>query len=391
MRSTLRSIRADRLAVMAMFFINGAILASWVSRIPLFQARFELSDGALGLVLLGNALGVLTALFISSGLIQRFGSRSVTLAGGVLGIVCLPALALMPHPVLFSLDLFLFGLAHGTMDIAMNGQGAQVEQRAGKPMMSSFHATWSIGGVIGAAVGALMSALNILPLLHFMMVALLFAILLLRALPALIPDRPQASSEPHSVFQLPPRVLWPLGFVVCIATFGEAAVANWSTVYLSNVIHTEESIAALGYTVFMLAMTIGRVLGDWLSVRYSAYALVRSGGLLAALGLALAVVQPQVAMALLGFAAVGAGLSIMVPLSFSVAGKMPGFPPGIAIAGVATIGYAGFLSAPSITGWLAEFTSLPLALLIVAALMGLLVFLAQSLRIPNAASVPAGD
>ncbi|MCB8982614.1 MAG: MFS transporter [Ardenticatenaceae bacterium] len=376
------STRAWRWAVLTMFFVNGAIMANWVSRIPQIQTTLAMSDGTLGLVLLWLAVGVLVALSMAGGLIARFGSRTVTIGGALLLAATMLPLGMMPNPPALSFNLFLFGGAMSLMDVAMNAQGVGVEKTLKRPVMSSFHAAYSIGGFVGAMMGAAIASLGIAPNLHFVMVAILFSIVTLLAAPALqrieTPDR-SAPSEP--VFRLPDRIIWPIGAVAFCSAIGEGAMSDWSGVYLKSVVGTTAAAAAYGYAAFSLTMTVGRLMGDYLTTRSSPALLVRVGGAIASLGVLLAILVPQVGPVLLGFAAVGAGLSIVVPLAFSVAGNVPGLPSGAAIAGVATIGYAGFLAGPPIIGLLAELTSLRIALLVVMLLTGTLIFSGKSMQL----------
>ncbi len=374
------SIRAMRAAVTLMFFINGAGFANWVARIPVFQAKFALSDGALGLLLTGDAIGVFLSLMLSSGYIARFGARRVTLVAGFISLLMLPLTALAPNPYVLWGVLFLFGMSQVGMDVAMNAEGVAVERRAGRPMLSSFHGTWSIGGVSGAGLTALLAALGVPVLPHFLLVSLVLALLLGFGGRYLPEEVPEAQPTSKRAFNLPPMILWPFGLIAFIATFGEAAVGNWSTVYLTSVVLTDASVAALGYAAFSAMMTIGRLLGDWLSERFSSVTLIRAGTLLAISGLLLALLLPQTGVVLLGFAAFGAGISFMVPLAFSAAGKLPGLSAGVISSGVAAVGYVGFLISPSLVGLIAEATSLPIALLLTACFMLLLLALAPVLR-----------
>ena len=381
MRTQTTSLKMARWAVLAMFFANGAVLASWLARIPQIQASLAMSEGELGLALMGLAVGVLTALTMAGGLIARFGSRTVTAAGGVLLCLLLPFLALMPNPIALWFNLFLFGAAMSTMDVAMNAQGVDVERALKRSVMSSFHASFSIGGFAGAALGAGMAFLGLGPAWHFLLAGIIFLLLTLLAAPRLLPVPPE--TEPgvvEPVFRLPARVLWPLGAVAFCSSIGEGAMADWSAVYLKSIVGTTDSVAAFGFAAFSITMTGGRLLGDGLAMRFGAANLVRAGGVCAAAGLLLVILLPQVAPVLLGFAAVGAGLSIIVPLAFSAAGNVPGLPSGAGIAGVATIGYAGFLAGPPAIGLLAEATTLRLAMLLVLLLVSSLIFTSQAMR-----------
>jgi MFS family permease len=384
-------IKPARWAVTAMFFINGAVLASWLGRIPQIQANLGLSEGGLGLVLMGMAVGVLVALTLAGGMIGRFGSRAVTTAGAVALCLSLPLLALMPNVIALWISLFLFGGFISLMDVAMNSQGVDVERELGRPVMSSFHASYSIGGFAGAAIGAAMAFLGVGPALHFVIAGAGLLLMTLPVAPRLLPTAPKtetATTEP--VFQLPARVLWPLGAVAFCSAIGEGAMSDWSAVYLKSVVGTTDGIAALGFAAFSITMTGGRLLGDHLAMRFGAAKLVRAGGICGAAGLLLAILLPQTAPVMIGFAAVGAGLSIVVPLAFSAAGKVPELPSGVGIAGVATIGYAGFLAGPPVIGLIAEMTSLRLAMLLVLLLVGSLIFTAEALRRPHPIPEPAG-
>ncbi|HQU74448.1 MAG: MFS transporter [Calditrichaeota bacterium] len=372
---------SGRRAVLLMFFANGALLANWLSRIPQIQARLNLSEGQLGLTLMGFALGVLTALSLAGGLIARFGSRRVTAKAGTLLCCLLPTLALLPHSVALECGLFLFGAGMSTMDVAMNAQGVEVERALGRPVMSSFHAAFSIGGFAGAGLGAMMASGQVGPALHFSIAGVGFLILILFAATRLLPfSAAPGSPAGGPVFRLPGRSLWPLGMVAFCSSVGEGAMADWSAVYLKKVVATADSTAAIGFAVFSITMTVGRLLGDHLAGRWGGPRLVQGGGVLAFLGLLLATLFPQVVPVMLGFAAVGAGLSIVVPLTFSAAGNFPDLAPGLGIAGVATIGYVGFLAGPPVIGLLAEAVTLRGSMVLVMLLVGSLVFTAPALR-----------
>ena len=371
-----------RLAVLVAFFINGALMATWISRIPVVQITLDLSEGELGLVLLGTGVGVLVALSLAGGIIGRFGSRLVTVAGAIAMCVFLPLLALAPNAITLWAALFLFGMAISTMDVAMNDQAVMVEQRSNKPLMSSFHASWSIGTLTGALLGAGIAWLSLGSLPHFILSAILFFILMALVIRFLLPTEGQ-KEEDESIFRLPPRVVWPLGAIAFCAAIGEGAMADWSGVYLSRTIHTTAAFAALGFAAFSLTMTIGRLLGDWLATRFNPTLVVRFGGLLAFVGIMAAIITTEPVVVLLGFAAVGLGLANVVPLSFSAAGKLSNLPAGVGIAGVAAIGYAGFLAGPPLIGLIAEATSLRFSLLAVATLIGILFFTAQAINVTS--------
>lgn len=376
------TVNQSRLAVLGMFFINGALMATWISRIPQIQDKLGLSEGQLGIVLLGLSAGVLTALSVAGGLVARYGSRRVTVTAAFVLALLLIWLPWMPNSVALWLNLFVFGMALSTMDVAMNAQAVEVEARAERPLMSTFHASWSVGGFVSAAIGAAMASMSVEPQPHFVFGAVLFGSLIFVFRRHLLFNvASEEADEQEQVFRLPPRVLWPLGIVAFAGAIGEGAMADWSGVYLSDVVQTDDATAALGFTVFSIMMTMGRLFGDRLAARFSPARLVQLGGLVATAGLLLAIFLPTPITTLVGFAAVGLGVSTVVPLAFSAAGRIPGISASVGIASVATIGYAGFLAGPPVIGLIAEATSLQLALLVfVATLTATLVITGRELN-----------
>jgi MFS family permease len=362
-----------------MFFANGAVFANWLTRIPQFQQQLDLSKSALGVTLMAGSAGTIGALAITSGLIGRFGSRAMTLAGTVALCATFFLVALMPHPIAFAAALCLFGVAMTMMDVSMNTQAAEVERRCGRPIMSSFHAAWSFGGFAGAGMGAGMVSLSTTPTVHFSFAAVLFLGLGLAA-GRNLPHVEHETRGDEPVFQLPPASLLPIGLVALCAGIAEGSMGDWGAIYLHDVVRTSEEVAALGYTAFSIAMAAGRLSGDWLAVRLAPALLVRIGGAVAALGLLAASFVPLVPIVMIGFAAVGIGLANAIPLAFSAGGNVPGITPSRGIAGVATIGYAGFLVGPPFIGLVADATSLRVSLGLVAALAASIMFLGRAMR-----------
>ncbi len=374
----MKSMSQARLAVLTAFFINGALLATWVSRIPAIQAKLNLSEGDLGLILMGLSVGVLVALSLAGGLIARFGSLKVTIWGAIGMCLTLPFFALTPYAVVLWFILFLFGGAISAMDVAMNEQAILVERNEARPLMSSFHAAYSVGGLAGALIGAGMASISALtPFLHFLIISILFSGVMLIVARYLLPIKPEAS-EGEAVFRIPERALWPLGAVAFSAAIAEGAMADWSAVYLTKVLNTDAAFAALGFAAFSLTMTIGRLVGDRLTSIWTPISIVRIGGLVATLGLLTAVIATNPMIVLVGFAAIGLGLANIIPLAFSAAGNYPNIPTGAGIASVATIGYAGFLAGPPLIGLIAEGTSLRISLFLITILVATLIFTAKA-------------
>jgi MFS family permease len=375
-----RDIVRARLAVLTAFFINGAVVATWASRIPTMQARLGLSDAALGLVLLGLPIGLLTALMLVSRWIAKYGSHKVVLALAILSSAMLPILAIAPSPIWLFIALFFNGAGLSGMDVAMNEQAVLVERQAGKPMMSSFHAGYSIGGFAGALLSAGLIAIPFFtPLRHFLATTILYVLLAWAAYPSLIATaKRDVVNEP--VFQIPARPLWILGAIALASALGEGASTDWSAVFLTQVLQANPSVAALGYAAFSLTMTAGRIIGDWLTAKLQPSGVIRLGGLVSAAGFILVLFSPDPIFAIIGFALAGFGLSNTIPVLFSVAGNHPDFSPGAAIAGVATIGYVGFLIGPPLIGAISELSSLRVAFALVALAAASMFFSSRSLN-----------
>jgi len=369
-RATERSLRIARASVAAIFFINGAGTANWLVRIPAVQARLGLSAGALGLALLGVAVGALIAMPRTGHLVARYGSRPVTRVGAAAFAATLFLPALAPNPFVLVLALVALGVGHGTLDVAMNAQASTVERRYGRPIMSGFHALWSAGGLVGASVGGFVAEHHVGPEQHLVSVALVAGVLGVIVTGGMLPGHADAATADAAPAR-PRGVLLTLGIMAFCVLLGEGAMADWSALYLRDITGAGPGLAAAGYAAFSLAMAGGRFIGDRLTMRMGATTLVRGGGVLAALGLAFALGLGVPWAAIVGFAAVGAGFSVAFPLMLARAGSLPGTSAGTAIATVSVFGYAGFLAGPPLIGFVSQLVTLRggLAVVIVTSLL----------------------
>ncbi|MCW5557173.1 MAG: MFS transporter [Verrucomicrobiae bacterium] len=346
-----RSLRAVRVV----FFLNGMLFATWASRIPAVQSAQALSASALGLALLTMAFGALVAMPLTGLAVGRFGSRGATITAAISFCLMLPALAYAPGPIGFHLVLLGFGAAHGALDVAMNAQAVAVEARTPHPLMSSFHALWSTGGLAGALIGGLAASAGLSIRPHFLLVGLPLigvAWWASRHLLEAVPQAAEGRSHRPALDLGTWRPLILLGVIALCIMLGEGAMADWSAVYLRQELGTTEGVGAIGYAAFSIAMAVGRYWGDSVTRRFGAVALVRGGSLLAAAGLAVALVSGTPYLVLLGYAAAGLGFAIIIPLVVSAAGRVPGVSEGLAVAVVTTLGYFGFLIGPPAIGFL---------------------------------------
>ncbi len=371
---------AARLAVASLFFVNGMLFATWVSRIPAIEQQRGLSHATLGLALLLLAFGAMISMPVAGALCVRFGSAKVCGIGILAYCAFLPLVSLAGEAWVFALCLFLFGIAHGSVDVAMNAQAVQAERKYRRPIMSSFHALFSIGGLSGAASGGLIATLGWKPPMHFFVVAVAMGVLSVIALPHLLPTV-EARTARARTFALPSRALVGVGIIALCIMMGEGAMADWSGVYLHRIVQTSEGVAALGYAAFSIAMATGRFVGDRAIARFGPENLVRAGGSLAACGLLMALLVPHPVFVLAGLACVGAGFATIVPMAFSAAGNARDVSPGVAIASVTTMGYLGFLLGPPLIGFLAQGVGLRIALGVIVLTSVFPILLRSALRI----------
>jgi len=349
-----------RVATFGIFFVNGAVVGTWVGHIPWIQARFDFSKSTLGLVLLAMSIGVIVALPIMGQAIVRLGSVRSTRLAGAACVAMLPFPMLAPEPWLLPIALAVLGATSGAMDVSMNAHGVAVERILQRPIMSSLHAGWSFGGLAGAALVAGAGGAGLDPRAEALLAAGLLVLLLAVCLRRL--GEGSVTAEAPAGFVRPTRGVVVLAVLCLIIMVTEGAMADWGGLYLTRDLGTSTAVAALAFAAFSGGMTAGRVFGDWLNHRLGAGTLIQGGSALAGLALGGMLLVGEPALAIAGFFLVGIGVANGVPLVFSAAGHAPGRESGPNIAAVSSMGSIGFLAGPPFIGFLAEATSLPLAL-----------------------------
>jgi predicted MFS family arabinose efflux permease len=358
--------RGARTAVTAVFFVNGAVFSSLFSRLPAIKDDLGLSDGELGVALLFSMVGLVIAQLGAGAAVTRWGVRDAMRAIGPV-YACAAALpAAAPSVETFALALLVLGSANGALDLTMNVEGAAVERRYGRPIMSSLHAAFSFGALAGASAGALVAAADVAPERHMAAVAVLALVVALIAVRELLPDRPDERGS--TLLARPTRGLAALGVLAFCVLLAEGSVADWSAVYLRDSVDTSPGLAAAGLAAFSLTMAVGRLIGDRLTAALGRVRLATGGSLLAAIGLGLGLAAGDPATTIAGFAAMGAGLATTFPLVVTAAANRGEAASGAALAAVTTTGYSGFMIGPPLIGFLAEALSLRAALLLPVAL-----------------------
>lgn len=356
--------RKQRLALNALFFQSGLCFSTWASRIPDIKESFDLSDGALGAILLIRPVGALIGLPISGIVVDKFGSRPSATVGAVLFSFALLALGFSPSVPFLIASLLLFGLAANLINISANAQALLVQKRYGRVIMASFHGLWSLAGFFGAGVGAIALFLQLDVVTHFLFVAGIILLILLISYPHLSTD--SEGSTKKLVLKKPDRHLLQLGLIAFFGLICEGCMFDWSSVYFKEVVKAEDGLIVAGFMSFMGMMAFGRLISDSFTNRFGSKSVIQLSGILIFSGLLISVLLPNIFTAIIGFLMVGAGTSSVIPLTYNETGKNPNFPSGMALAMVSTMGYFGFLLGPPVIGFIADLLSLRVSFVLVA-------------------------
>jgi MFS family permease len=385
-----------RRATFVAFFVQGTCFAVLLTRIPALKDRFALSDGELALVLLVVPVVAGMGSLLAGSLAGRYGSAPVLRIAAIMVCLGLAGIGAAPTlPLLFAV-LAAFALALGGVDATMNMQGVAVQNRYGRSIMVGFHAVFSLAGILGslAAAGAAKAEL---PLAAFFGgVAVLGGAASLLAGPWLLRRDDAATGEPERPGVTAPALPWRpillLGAAVTCLYIGDSATSNWSAVYLTDALHSSESVAALAYGGYATAMLLGRVVGDAVVDRFGVVRVVRAGGLLASAGLLVVVIAPLPAVGIAGFAVLGLGLCIVAPQSFTAASRLDPSGSGVAVARVNVFNYVGFVLGAPLVGLVAEVSSLRVGFIVPLLLVLVIVVTAKAfdpVPAPSALAAPA--
>jgi len=356
--------RAEQHATRAAFFLPGFATAAWAPLVPFAKTRTQLDEASLGLVLLCLGAGSLLAMPLAGALAARHGCRAVMVATLAMVIAALPLLAIAPSPWTLGLALFVFGAGVGACDCVMNIQAVIVERESGRPMMSGFHAFYSIGGAVGAAAVTLLLSAALPPLLVCVAGSVAMALLLGVSVRHWRRDRAEAGAP---VFALPHGVVLAIGVLCFVAFLAEGTMLDWSAVFLHEVQQVPPDRAGLGFMTFAIAMTVTRLVGDGVVGRLGRLRAILLGSIVAALGFGVITFASALPVALAGYALIGLGCANIVPALFSMAGNQKAMPESLAIPAITTLGYAGVLAGPALIGFIAQASSLVVAFCLVAA------------------------
>ncbi|MBB5809232.1 MFS transporter [Streptomyces collinus] len=366
------SLTRLRIALTVFFALDGFVFAGWVVRIPAVKAQTGASASALGLALLGVSAGAVVTMTLTGRLCRRFGNHRVTVVCAVLLSLSV-ALPPLTHSVLaLGLVLLLFGAAYGGINVAFNSAAVELVAALRRPVMPSFHAAFSLGGMVGAGLGGLVAGV-LSPTRHLLLLTLVGLVVTAVAGPTLLRHEPPAPPERDLPAEGAPRrpdrrtrgLVIVFGVIAGCTAYGEGALADWGALHLEQDLNASAGAAAAGYSCFALAMTVGRLTGTTLLERLGRTRTVVAGGTIAAAGMLLGSLAPSLWAALLGYAITGIGLANLFPVAVERAGALAG-PGGVATA--STLGYGGMLLGPPAIGFMADWFTLPAALTSVAVL-----------------------
>ena len=378
-----RSLRAARVATFVYFVLNGTLMGMWLVQIPAIEKRVGISHSTLGSLLVLLGLGAFLGMQVAGRLVDRFGTRLVVPVSGVLCAASLVLPGLAREPWALAGALLLLGFGNGCLDVSMNAHAVHVEKAYNRPIMSTFHATYSLGGVIAALLGARATSAGMSPAATLgiagaagIVIALIPTASLLApapASPALEAAAAQRLSEPAAKRPAVPRRIWILAALAVMCMLCEGVANDWSALEAKNILGAPAATAAYAYGTYAATMTIGRLLADRVSRRFGPAAVLRYGAATGAVGLTIVAFSPWIWMTLAGWAVFGLGLSGCVPQLFSAAGHSDPAAAGANVSRVAGLGYLGMLAGPALIGWMTRLVALnhtfllPALLLVVAA------------------------
>lgn len=347
-----------RIAVSFFYLAQGVCFATWASRIPDLKTTLQLSDGLLGSILLALPLGQLLMMPLSGRLTTAFGTKKMLTIGAPLYALAMANLSLATTGWQLALFLFLFGVAGNICNNALNTQGVVAESYYEKPIMTSFHGVWSVGGFTGALIGLLMVNLHVAPTLHFGIIGVLVWLHIIVNYRFLLEGQKADQGKKTSFFKKPQGVLIQLGVIGFCSMATEGAMFDWSGVYFKDIVKAPHSLIILGYASFMVMMATGRFLGDRLITHFGRKRLLQISGVIISSGMFMAVLFPYLVPATIAFMMVGIGVSGIVPMVYSIAGSNEKVAPGIALAMVGSVSYFGFLMGPPLIGYISDLANL---------------------------------
>jgi MFS family permease len=374
-----RTPRQLRIGAAIFFFISGFGYSTWASRIPTIKQELHLNDAQLGTVLFALPIGLMLTMPLTSRLLSTYSSRVIMLIGSIFLSLVLLLIGFSSSMLQLIIMLFCFGSARNLLTLSINTQGVAVQALYHKSIMASFHGLWSLAGFAGAAVGLLMVYFNVTPAYHFAFVSIALVVFTLYFIKDTVYQIP-IKQERRPVFSLPDKYLIKFSFICFASMACENTMYDWSALYFQKEVNPDKTMATAAFVIYLIAMTTGRFAGDKLVTRAGIKTVLNFSGIFIFCGLMTAVFLPYTITAILGFVLVGFGVSCIVPMIFSLAGKSKNMSSSSALASISTVGYLGFVLVPPFVGYIAQNASLRWSFGIIALLGGLIVYLVSKLH-----------
>ncbi len=351
------SLSTHRWAVLALFALNGWLYSSWAARVPAIQEQYNINDATMGFVLITASLGAFLSMPFAAFINERLGVMKVCLLTSLLYIIIIPGIPLFSAPIMLFVIYALMGVAFGLLDVAMNAQAVEVERAYEKPILSSFHAGFSAAMIVGALTSSLIIKLSFSFQWHLSLAAIMAIALLAYAYPRLYPhmrEEDEPKDADTSAFRFPVRATWLIGAIGFCSMMSEASISDWTAKYMLEIAGSEEFMAPWSLAAFAITMTLGRVFGDRFRATIGDQLILRGGSSLAFTGMLIALALPNPYTTILGAAMVGTGLSVAVPIIFSLSGSIPKLSASAALSMVTSISYLGLFLGPAVIGFLTE-------------------------------------
>jgi len=376
------SVPGMRVAVTCFFFISGFSYAAWASRIPTIKDQLHLSDAQLGSILFALPVGLMVTLPFTKHFLGRISSRAIMFTGAIAFNITLCFTGMAAAAWQLAILLFFFGSSRNLLNLSANAQAVSLQKLYPKSIITSFHAIWSLAGFAGAALGYIMVSCNIGTRWHLLAVGIGMLILSFLFYPATLYEAP-VPQERKPVFSLPDKTLINFSIIAFIGMACENTMYDWSGIFFEKVVHSSARATTLGFVIYMVAMTSGRVFGDALVNRFGIKRILHYCGIFITVGLSISVLLPYPVTAGIGFLFTGLGVSCVIPLVLSMTGRAHAANSSSAVASVSTIGYLGFLMVPPLIGFVAQWVGIRVAFGTIAVLAGAMIYMVSRLREGN--------
>lgn len=371
------SPKGFRLANTVFFFVSGFGYSSWASRIPHIKAQLHLTEAQFGAVLFAFPIGLMLTMPFTGKLLNKYSSRYCMLLGAVLFNIVLALPGFSAYVWQLVIILLIFGASRNILNLSMNAQALEVQKLYPKSIMTTFHAVWSLAGFAGAGLGYVMVAHNIAPSYHLLGISVAMMAITACFYPMSILTEPVPSKK--KFFSMPDKNLMKFALICFVSMACENTMYDWSGIYFQNVLHASPRLTTAAFVFFMTAVTLGRFFGDYAVMRFGVKRILFYSGIFITIGFLICFLLPFIYPTIFGYLLIGIGVSCVVPLVFSIAGRSTTLSSGSALTSISTIGYLGFLIVPPMVGFISEFLSMKWAFLIMAFLGGMMILMVNKI------------